>query len=86
LRLGGFVVKSTMGRSRFRPAAFGLRIPYGSRISDFGPSAPRGTANWSLDNGRALPQNIIDFIFALIEDTVRTIVVGHIFRVWLVVF
>jgi hypothetical protein len=65
---------------------FGLRISFGSRTSDFGPSAPRGTAHWSLDNRRALPQNNIDFIFALIEDTVRTIVVGHNFRVWLVVF
>jgi hypothetical protein len=65
---------------------FRLRISFGSRISDFGPSAPRGTAHWSLDNGRALRLIFFDFVFALLEDSVRTIDVGHIFRVWLVVF
>jgi hypothetical protein len=65
---------------------FRLRISFGSRISDFGPSAPRGTAHWSLDKWRRLPLIFFDFVFALLEDSVRTIDVGQIFRAWLVVF
>jgi hypothetical protein len=86
LRFGVFVVKSTMGRLRFRLSDFGLRISFGYRISDFGPSAPRGPAHWSLDNGRVPPLIFFDFIFAHIEDSDRTIDVGHVFRVWLVDF
>jgi hypothetical protein len=72
-------------------SVFGLPSVFGSRISDF--TRPLATladggreAEWSLDNGRVPPLIFFDFVFALIEDSVRTIDVGHIFRVWLVVF
>jgi hypothetical protein len=31
---------------------------------------------WSLDKGRGLIQNLLNFVFALIADTVRTGAVG----------
>ncbi len=48
-----------------------------SRVSD-----PKGV--WTRRVG--CPKNLLHFVFASVEDTARSIGVGHIFRVELVVF
>jgi hypothetical protein len=48
--------------------------------------AEQFVGKWGLDNPPGLTQIFCNFVFALIEDTVRTIGVGHIFRDWLGVF